>query len=799
MTNSARPSKGPSWTQMKLKWKVPLQIAVPTVIIMLAMSLFGYWQGKSSLEASRSLAFRATLEEKSLALNTWFDGIEEDMRILAEGTATQEAITAFTFAWIQLGAGAERELQDLYIHDNPHPAGQKDELMRADDPSVWSEMHGKYHAGFRSFQRTGQYYDLFLFDLQGNLIYSVYKELDFATNFFEGAYADSGLGQAFRGALDLPRGGQFYSGFDPYAPSAGAPANFISSSVFDADGNRIGVASLQINIDMPMEILAGSAVLGETGLIYAVDDGGRALSASPHDGGHKVLEQLPDLPYLVSARNGMALPSGNVTGLSGNPAVVDGVNFDRAGEYWHLVVEQDAAEARAAEARLLFTTVAQTIIVTVIVLLLAVVVARLVTSRIAVLSTAVARIKKGDYHSAVEQAESFDEIGDIARALEQLKGELAQGETAKADQQRRAEEQAKVVATLSDALQELSQGNLDCQIHTHMGGAYEALRGHYNETVESLAVIIGELRMSAESIDTDAQIMSDSADALSKRTENQAATLEETAAAMEQITASVTSTAGGARDIVSAMALAQDQAERGEEVRGRAVDAMSAIERSSKQISQIIQVMEDIAFQTNLLSLNAGVEAARAGEVGRGFAVVASEVRALAQRSSDSAAEIRSLIQNSNENVSNGVRLVTEMGGAIEGIVQEVSSVTERVQNIAAGASEQATGLSEINNGISMLDQVTQENAAMVNETASAGRALQDKAGGLRQLVTRFRSDSMVQHVVSRMPEAVDMVPTTHSDTSDLGWDSKDAQPLPFADQPQGESPNHRSALWQDF
>ena len=233
--------------------------------------------------------------------------------------------------------------------------------------------------------------------------------------------------------------------------------------------------------------------------------------------------------------------------------------------------------------------------------------------------------------------------------------------------------------------------------------------------------------------------IADASDSLARRTEQQAASLEETAAALEEITATVRRTAEGASHARSVVAGAKTDAETGGEVVGRAIVAMNAIATSSRAITQIIGVIDEIAFQTNLLALNAGVEAARAGDAGRGFAVVAQEVRALAQRSAEAAKEIKGLISASTRQVGEGVDLVGQTGEALGRIVGQVAEINTVVTDIAASAQEQASGLQQINVAIAQMDQVTQQNAAMVEESTAASHALAREAGDLDRLMGRFQ------------------------------------------------------------
>ncbi len=310
---------------------------------------------------------------------------------------------------------------------------------------------------------------------------------------------------------------------------------------------------------------------------------------------------------------------------------------------------------------------------------------------------------------------------------------------ADAERKAMAEAQAQVVDALRVGLSRLSEGDLTANIDHEFVAEYEELRHDFNSAAERLAEAISTVIDNASSIQGEAAEISNAADDLSRRTERQAATLEQTATALDELTSSVQSAASGASEANRVVTEARSSAEASGNVVREAVSAMGEISSSSDKISKIISVIDDIAFQTNLLALNAGVEAARAGEAGRGFAVVASEVRALAQRSSEAAREINELISTSSGHVKRGVDLVGQTGEALRKIVVSVSDISTRVSEISASAQEQSAGLAEINIAVNQLDQVTQQNAAMFEQTTAASHSLTREAEALSATTARFR------------------------------------------------------------
>ena len=363
-------------------------------------------------------------------------------------------------------------------------------------------------------------------------------------------------------------------------------------------------------------------------------------------------------------------------------------------------------------------------------------------------------LAKGDLETEIPYGGRGDEIGAMSSAVQVFRDNAAEArrleaeaEASRAEREAlariEAERQNRVVSEIGSGLERLAAGDLtgpiDSPAHDPFPAEYDALRQSYNDVLDRLSEVMGRIAEVASSVRTGSDEISAAASELSGRAESQAATLEESAAALNELTESVRSTAARSSAAETASRDAREGARSGVDVVKSAVEAMRRIEASADQITRIIGVIDDIAFQTNLLALNAGVEAARAGEAGRGFAVVASEVRGLAQRASESAREIKGLIEESTAQVENGSELVRKTGTSFEELLARATEVAGLIGEIAVAASEQASGLDQINSGVTELDMVTQQNAAVAEETTAATNSLTEKAEELRRALGEFR------------------------------------------------------------
>jgi methyl-accepting chemotaxis protein len=386
------------------------------------------------------------------------------------------------------------------------------------------------------------------------------------------------------------------------------------------------------------------------------------------------------------------------------------------------------------------------------------VVALSITRPISRLVTTMGELAQQNHDIEVEGTDRGDEIGHMARAVlvfrdaaiekVRLEAQAEEQRRLSEDERRRnaeaqaksAEEQAKVVRGLAEGLGALAAGDLGFRLNADdFTEAYQQIKEDFDAAIAHLQKTIAALATATKEVANTADEISTSTTDLSQRTEEQAASLEQTSASMEEMAATVKKNAENAQQANAFTAGTREVADRGGVVVAQAVDAMARIEESSRRISDIISVIDEIARQTNLLALNAAVEAARAGEAGRGFAVVASEVRTLAQRSSQAAKDIKDLITSSTSRVSEGVELVNKAGASLAEIVESIKKVADIVSEIANASNEQATGIDQINTALTQMDEVTQQNSALVEENAAAAKALQQQSAGMDEQVSFFR------------------------------------------------------------
>jgi methyl-accepting chemotaxis protein len=390
-------------------------------------------------------------------------------------------------------------------------------------------------------------------------------------------------------------------------------------------------------------------------------------------------------------------------------------------------------------------------------------------------------LAQGKLDTEIEGTERKDEIGQMARTvlvfrdggLEKVRLEKvaveqrqhAEEQRLEGEEERRrnaqtqaaaAEEQACAVKALADGLGKMSEGDLTVHLDEGFTASFQQIKDDFNTTIGKLKDTIESIVSSTRDVANASAEISTSTTDLSQRTEEQAASLEETSASMEEISATVKKNAENAQQANVSAGKARDVADRGGKVVAKAVDAMAEIESSAGKMSDIIGVIDEIARQTNLLALNAAVEAARAGDAGRGFAVVASEVRTLAQRSSQAAKDIKGLITNSSGQVQEGVKLVNQAGAALVEIVESIKEVAGVVSEIASASIEQATGIDQVNKALNQMDEVTQQNSALVEENAATAKTLENQAQAMGERISFFRVGNSEAHAApaARPPAA---------------------------------------------
>ena len=776
----------------KIGTKLLLAILVPALLSIGVICLIGFVSAKQTLEEQSFKQLMAVRESKKIQIENYFQQIRKQVRTFSEDSMIVDAMLEFETAFrdrpVELNMKDENQLRDYYqteflprlnknleqaanirsfwpkeeivlamqfeyLAANTFPTGEKDSKIDSITKNPYSEAHVKYHPIIRNYLKTFGYYDIFLIDHEsGNIVYSVFKEVDFGTSLLDGPYKDTNFAKAFRAArMATKKDFVRMTDFEPYSPSYNAPAAFIASPIFQGE-KKIGVLIFQMPIVEINRVMTGDnnwereglGQSGETYLIgldhkmrnnsrFLIEDKQNYLSQIKKLGvDSKVFRQIENLQTTILLQEiHTEVTDAALAGKTGTKIIEDYRKIPVLSAYapvnipdvqWAILSEIDEAEAFD-----MINTIRNYLggfLFLVLFLLsgLAFFIARTITRPV-------------------------NDLVDMSKDIAQGEGDLT----------KRME-----VAT-KDELGELSTW--------------------FNMFLERLNNMVSEIKKHAANINVSSQEMALGNQDLSNRTNQQSSSLEETATAMEEINSIVQNNAEDAKNaneitqkaqksvvdsrtelldaVNNSIEMNQDMLQNLQSTNKDVVSAMEEIMESSKKIEGIITLMNDIAFQTNLLALNASVEAARAGEHGKGFAVVASEVRKLAHRSSKASTEIGVLIQTSLGHINSGRNLVkdgeegmdemrtkietmlnnlkSESDSNLNGILTSVKEVSEVMENIKVASEEQAEGVDQINKAIADMDRITQENSALVEQNTTTSQNMAQEAENLEELLNTFK------------------------------------------------------------
>jgi methyl-accepting chemotaxis protein len=703
---------------MPIARKLPLAIAGVAAIAAVLAGGVGYMVASRTITNEAKVQLSALAESKSETLGVYLRSIEDDIQSLRSSPVTLQALAAFDAGFARMGTDATDRLQGLYIEKNPNPIGQKDALDFAPDGSPYSQAHARFHPWFRTYLKQKGYYDIFLFDTDGQNVYTVFKELDFATNLVDGQWKDTDLGAVFSAAkANAATGKSAFVDFKPYAPSNNVPASFIAAPITDADGKFRGVIAFQMPIDRINNAMSSGLALGQSGeaMILGGDKLMRNQSRLTKD--QTILAASHDAPAVDEALGGKSGVTEAATRV-GQAGLIAYQPLEFNGVTWAILVEKSKAEALAALVPMMWTIFGATLILVVIGAFAGIAFARTIAVPVGRLTEVMGDLANGNDNVTVEGSGRQDEIGAMARAVEIFKENALE--------RRRLEEQARKEAA--------SRAERTAKI--------DALTGEFESAVSEM---VRTVAAAATELQATAAVMTQNAQSANQLASN-------VAAAAEEQTVNAETASAGAGDLAKAITdIERNAADSALVVREAVTAAQSATQvidslaDAARRIGEVVDLIKDIADQTNLLALNATIEAARAGEAGRGFAIVAQEVKSLANQTAGATDDIAAQIQGIERPMKDAVAAIESIDRIIAKLAQNAQAIEQSVAEQSATTGEIARNVAEVSKAavsvaedITRVSQASGETGAAASQVLSASADVARQSEALQAVVSKF-------------------------------------------------------------
>jgi methyl-accepting chemotaxis protein len=699
--------------------KLPVMVAGLAATAAICVGTFSYFKASADEKHLTGEGLRSTATAKADQLDLYLRTISEDLDTMAASPYVRGSMLAFSAEYKKLG-NAKDYLQKVYIDDNPNKAGEKDKLDVASDGSSYSALHARLHPWFHNVQQTHAYYDIFLFDADGNIVYTVFKERDFATNVLNGEWKDTGIATVFNKAkADYAAGKRAFDDFKPYAPSLNVPAAFIAKAITDENGKFIGAIAFQMPIGRIDKVMEPEDIHGKTGEMTLVGSDNLMRNGSRFGGDATILTRKVENAAVAEA---LADKTGVTEGKnhSGADSLIAYAPVSFEGTKWAVLADVEKKEALAGVKQLGLTLLFLTLGMVAAAVAAGFFIARAIARPLGTLTGAMGELASGKTDIEAPYQERGDELGALGRALEVFRVNAIERN---AMQQRELEEAAQ---------RELRGKKIE-----DLTNEFEMVA---SDVMRAVAAASSELEATAQVMVNNAEQASEIAAGVAAASEEATVNSKTAAESATELSASIEQISASVNDSSKVSAEAVETA-------GKATQSVQSLADSAQRIGEIVELIKSIADQTNLLALNATIEAARAGEAGRGFAIVASEVKELANQTASATGDIAGQIGDIQLAISGAVEAITAVDSIIGRLAENTQSIDQAVtmqsattHEIARSVEEAAAGALSVTADIGKVNASASETGAAASQVLMASRELATQAEVLQSRIGNFIS-----------------------------------------------------------